>query len=274
LSRGGGPLPAHQLPALSPAQLCTLCVALSRLRLAPDAPWTEALHAALTHPEALGAFEDSDQVVDALRALDSIDRQLGFRALDALASRTAARATAGDAPPAELASVLFVLATVGHNPGYAPVGAIHAALAPHLSSLSGQRLTNVLWGAARMGGRAPPGEYLAAATEAAGDALADGRLAPYQIAFTFASLVSLGAELSPAWVDALLERARAAMPALGGHDVALILNTVQKLGNVTTYAWMGDVEAHVSLRLEAYTPQELTTAAHALARLHHRPASE
>ncbi|KAG1660684.1 hypothetical protein FOA52_015895 [Chlamydomonas sp. UWO 241] len=274
LAHGDSPLPSHQLSGLLPAQLCALCVALSRLQLAPGPVWTEALHTSLTQAEALGAFGDSDQVADALRALDAVDRQLGFRALDALALRTAARATAGEAPPAELVNALFVLATVGHNPGYAPIGAIHAALAPHLSALSAQALTNVLWGAARMGGRAPPADYLAAATEAAGNALADGRLAPYQIAFIFGSLVTLGAELSPEWVDALLERARVSMPALGGHDVALILNTVQKLGHVTTYAWMSDVEAHVSLRLEAYTPQELTTVAHALVRLHHRPASE
>jgi hypothetical protein len=45
------------------------------------------------------------------------------------------------------------------------------------------------------------------------------------------------------------------MPAMLPHDVALILHSVAKLQHVTGYAFMEEVEGHVSLRLESYRPQ-------------------
>lgn len=83
--------------------------------------------------------------------------------------------------------------------------AIAGALQPHLSNLTGQQLTNVLWSLARLKRTPCQSSWLDQAKEAASQQLRGGYLKPYQMAFVFGSLQSLGASLDSAWVDEVRE---------------------------------------------------------------------
>lgn len=74
----------------------------------------------------------------------------------------------------------------------------------------------------------------------------------YQLAFTFAALQSLGAPLSPAFIDEVLDAFELQLGDALPSDTALLLATVARLQHVSSYRWVppcsGVNELHVSVK--------------------------
>ena len=82
-----------------------------------------------------------------------------------------------------------------------------------------------------------------------------GSLQAYQLSFTFAALQKLGAPMSAAFIDRVLDAYAPLLPEASPSDTSLLLVTVARLQHVSSYSWLQGVLDHCQDNMLAFDGQ-------------------